>query len=492
MPTIMPESSFARRCDVIVIGAGVSGLIAAKTLQDYGLSIVVLEARDRVGGRLWTLREKSIGYVDVGGAFVGPTQYKLLRLLDELGLQTYHVVEDDDVIIHTVGKRTISHDDFPHWSNPIAWIDTNNLFRTIGKLAKQVPLDAPWRCKHAEEWDGMTCKSWFDQICWTRNTRVYADIFVRINFAVESRDLSFLYFLWYINSAGGVKKIHLVEGGAQERKVLGGTQQISEKLAEKIGLENVLLSSPVVVLKQDNNEVVAKTFEGKNYRATYAISAVPPNLLSKMTFIPSLSASRIQLKQRIPMGCCIKTFMYYRDSFWKQKGFSGTILSDGPVLSMDDTTPDGDHPVLMSFLNGDWARRLCTETKETRKRILCEEYAKIFDCQEALNPIQYVECDWTADEYSGGCYVCALPPGVLTRYGQDLRSPFGRIHFAGTETATVWTGYMDGAIEAGGRAAREVLHCVGQIDESEVIKTEKRNTDEGLAARGRNIRQLTD
>ncbi|XP_077865481.1 amine oxidase [flavin-containing] B-like [Saccoglossus kowalevskii] len=468
--------------DVIVIGAGISGLIAARILKQYGLKVTVLEARDRVGGRTLTLRDESIGYVDLGAMFVGATQYRLAQLLKELGIETYRVTEEESVIIQTVGKRTISNDDMPNWSNPIARMDSNNLFRTIDKLAMQVPPEAPWDCPNAEEWDSMTCTTWFDEMCWTKVTRAYADIFVRINFAVESRDLSFLYFLWYIRCAGGVLQVHLVEGGAQEQKIVGGAQQISEKLAKIIGIENVVLSRAVVKLEQGNNEVIVTTSDWGVYKGSYVVCALPQNLLNRVEFAPPLPSVRIQMLQRIPMGCCIKTFMYYEKRFWIEKGLCGSVLSDGPLLSMDDTKPDGSHPALMSFLNGDWGRKLCGETKEKRKAVLCQEYAKSLNSTEALNPINYVEFDWTGEQYSGGCYVCAYPPGVLTRYAKELRNPIGRVYFAGTETASSWTGYMDGAIQAGDRAAKEVLFAMGVINENEL--TDKHENAESKLDKG--------
>ncbi|XP_077987730.1 amine oxidase [flavin-containing] A-like [Glandiceps talaboti] len=457
--------------DVIVLGAGISGLVSALRLSDNGLNVKVLEARDRVGGRIYTLKGDSFDYVDVGAAYLGRSQHRIIELAEELEVETYLMSEEGDEIIYTVGKRMITNvDDIPRWSNPIAWMDCNNLFWNIDRMAQQVPLDAPWEFSMANEWDSMTCESWFKSMCWTKQTKAYADILVRVEFAVEPSDLSLLFFLWYFKAAGGVKKIHLLEDGAQEMKFVGGTQQLCEKLMERIGRENVKLSDQVIKVKNRNDDVIVSTASGKNYKAKYVVSTVPPNLLSRITFHPSLPSSRIQLIQRMPMGSCIKTFTYYKESFWSKKGYSGTVLSDGPLLALDDTKPDGSHPALMSFLNGDWGRKLARESQETRKRVLCEMYAEMFETDEALHPVEYIDYNWMAEEYSGGCYVCALPPGVLTRFGQELRRPIGRIHFAGTETATVWAGYMDGAVQSAERAVQEVLERMDKI----ILKNTKR------------------
>ncbi|XP_010837722.1 PREDICTED: amine oxidase [flavin-containing] B-like [Bison bison bison] len=142
---------------------------------------------------------------------------------------------------------------------------------------------------------------------------------------------------------------------------------------------------------------------------------------------------------------------------------------EAPVAyALDDTKPDGSYPAIIGFILAHKARKLARLTKEERLKKLCDLYAKVLGSQEALHPVHYEEKNWCEEQYSGGCYTSYFPPGIMTQYGRVLRQPVGRIYFAGTETATHWSGYMEGAVEAGERAAREILHAMGKIPEDEI------------------------
>ncbi|NXJ81978.1 AOFA oxidase, partial [Trogon melanurus] len=208
-------------------------------------------------------------------------------------------------------------------------------------------------------------------------------------------------------------------------------------------------------------------FQGK-----YVIIAIPPILTTKIHYKPELPPKRNQLIQRLPMGCVIKTMVYYKEAFWERKGYCGSFIiedEDSPIgITLDDTKPDGRFPAIMGFILTRKAVKLAHLSKEERKKKICEAYAKATGMEEALHPVHYEEKNWNTEQYSGGCYTAYFPPGIMYSYGRIIRQPVDRIYFAGTETATQWSGYMEGAVEAGERAAREILHSMGRISKNEI------------------------
>ncbi|CAK6449903.1 unnamed protein product [Pipistrellus nathusii] len=461
--------------DVVVIGGGISGLSAAKLLAEHEVNVLVLEARGRVGGRTYTIRNKHVGYVDVGGAYVGPTQNRILRLSKELGLRTYKVNVNECVIQHVKGKTYPFRGAFPPVWNPIAYLDYNNLWRTMDNMGKEIPADAPWDAPHAEEWDRITMKELFDKICWTETARRFASLFVNINVTSEPHEVSALWFLWYVKQCGGTTRIFSVTNGGQERKFVGGSGQVSELIMERLG-DRVKLCQPVTCVDQSGDNIIVHTLNGEVYQCKYVISAIPPTLTTKIHFIPELPTERNQLVQRLPMGAIIKCMMYYKEAFWRKKGYCGCMIiedEEAPIsITLDDTKPDGSYPAIMGFILARKAIHLANLQKDQRKKIICELYSKVLGSEEALQPVHYEEKNWCEEQYSGGCYTAYFPPGIMTKYGRIIREPVDRVHFAGTETATHWSGYMEGAVEAGERAARSILNALGKETKQDIEEPE--------------------
>ncbi|GIX79806.1 amine oxidase B [Caerostris darwini] len=469
---------------VIVVGAGISGLSAAKWLHEAGINVICLEARDRVGGRTFTKRDPKVGYVDIGGAYVGPTQDRLLRMAKEFGIQNYKVNEEEDLLHYKNGRRTrFKTGELPRRRNPLVNMDINNIFYLMDKMGEEIPADAPWNAKHANEWDTMTYKEFLQKYCWTKGGLEFFKNFVNLNITTESYEASLLSFLWYIKQCGGTKRIFSTTNGGQERKFIGGTQQVSEKIAEKLGDAVVIKSSPVVGINQESNDVVlVKTLNGKEYKTKYIILACPPVVQMKIHFTPSLPPLRSQLMQRMPMGTVMKCIIYYKKAFWRDLGLCGSLLMEGgdniPMFyALDDTKPDGSYPAIIGFILADKCRRLCLLSPEERKQRIAKSLAEVMGTSEALEPIHYEEKNWMDEQYSGGCYTAMYPPGFFTRYGRALRTPIDRLYFAGTETATKWSGYIEGGIEAGERAAREILYAMGKITRDQIWLQEPPSQD---------------
>jgi monoamine oxidase len=439
--------------DVVIIGAGVAGLVAARELQRRGRSLVVLEARDRVGGR--TLSQR-IGneVLDLGGQWIGPTQNRLANLAHELGIQTFPQHHEGRKIFSWGGKLRYFSGEVP-WMSPLALWELFRLRSKLGQISGTVLPEEPWNTKGATLWDSMTLESWKERHLHSSGARVFLDIVTRAVLTSEPRDVSFLFFLSYLRWGGGLDRLISIPNGAQQDRFVGGAQQICQRMAKELG-EQVVLNFPVLAIEQGANGVTVRTATA-SYKCRYAIVAIPPLLAGRIHYEPALPAKRDQLTARMPMGSVIKYIAVYEKAFWRDAGFSGEAFSDtGPaVTTFDDSSPDGSQPALVSFSDGESARFWCERSEEERRAAILSEVARFFGPQ-AGRPVAFVEKNWVEDPWSRGCYVGVMGPGTMTSYGRALREPCGRIHWAGTETATEWMGYIEGAIQSGQRAAAEV------------------------------------
>ena len=448
------QATSPTRADVIVVGAGLAGLTAARDLVRRGKSVVVLEARDRVGGRTLAQATQSGEMLDVGGQWIGPGQDRVLALANEFGLKTYPQPHDGAKLLKIEGKLRTYEGDIP--ALPLlAKLDLARMFPQLDKMASSIPLDAPYTAEHAQAWDNITLESWKREHIRTSKARALLDIVAQSVFGAEAGDLSFLFFLFYLRSGGSLERLINIAGGAQETRILGGTQQISDRLAASLG-DALVLKSPVRAIQHggDGVKVIADTGE---YNGSYVVVATPPFLAGRIAYDPLLPALRAQLTQRLPMGSIIKCIMVYDKPFWRDAGYSGEIASDeGPLCAVFDDSPEGSREgSLIGFIAGDAARVWTEKTRDERREAILRQFVECYGAQ-AARPKEYIEKNWLEEEWSGGCYEAFMGPGVMTSYGKALREPIGRIHWAGTETSDEWCGYMDGAVGSGERAAAEV------------------------------------
>ncbi|MFR9749536.1 flavin monoamine oxidase family protein [Nocardia sp. 004] len=444
----------SRSVDVVTVGAGIAGLVAARDLVRGGSEVLVLEARDRVGGRLLNAELPGGAPIEVGGQWVGPTQHQVLALIGELGLSTYPTHASGRHIVEMGGSRSEYTGRIPRL-NPLTLADIAQTQWRLDRLARRVTQTEPWRAERAETLDSQTFETWLRRTARTAEGRAFFRLVTEAVFSAEPADMSALWAAFYIGAAGGVDALIATSGGAQQDRVLGGTQTIALTMAEQLG-DRVVLNSPVTQIDWDEEGVSVHT-NGTLVRARRAVIAVPPPLAAQIRYAPGMPGDRMQLVQRMPMGRVIKINVVYNEPFWRAAGLSGQANSDRRSLgTVFDNTPVGGSPgVLVGFLEGrhaDVGARL--DLADRRARVI-EDLAGYFGPQ-AHNPIDYIERDWTAEEYSRGGYGAFTTPGALTRFGHALRRPIGPLHWAGTETATRWPGYIDGAVESGHRAAREI------------------------------------
>ena len=449
----------ARETDVVVVGAGLAGLSAARRLTAEGIDCVVLEARDRVGGRTLNHAIGDGKIVEVGGQWVGPTQTRVLELMGELGLESFPTYSTGEHVIEYEGALKRYTGTIPGISKRVL-ADIGQAQWKIDRMARQVPADAPWTAPKAKAWDAQTFASWMRRNVYTQGGRKLLELGVEAVWAAQPEDLSLLHVLFYIASAGSFDALLDTEGGAQDARVVGGTQLISLRMAEELG-ERVVLNAPVRRIEHGPDTVTVHA-DGISVEGRRVIVALPPTLTCRIAYDPPMPAMRDQLTQRVPQGTVAKCMAVYERPFWRERGLTGQATSDtGPVkLTFDNSPPDGLPGVLLGFLEGKQARELGTWEPDRRREAVVGCFTRLFG-QEAAEPLDYVEKLWADEEWTRGCYGCYMPTGAWTTYGRWLREPVGAIHWAGAETATVWSGYMDGAVRSGDSAADAVMAALG-------------------------------
>ncbi len=439
--------------DVAVIGAGLAGLSAAESLREAGRRVLVLEADERVGGRTLNYDLGDGNVVEVGGQWVGPTQHHLIDLAARLEVNTYPTYTAGKSIAMLNGGRS----DYRHVPrlSPFGLMESGLTLARLDRLARRIDVEYPWSDRRGL--DETTMASWMHRHVHTRVARAMLELLIENVFACAPADVSLLHVLTCVRSARGLSPMIRTRGGAEDARFVGGSQLLSLRLAERLGQEAVSLSSPVGTITQSRDRVQVGA-DGLVVTAEDAIVAVPPTLAGRITYDPPLPGSRDQLTQRTPMGSIIKCLAIYDEPFWRHDGYNGQAVSDELAVhaTFDNSPPDGSPGILLGFLSAGNARTFGQVEESERRHAVLGSLTSFFG-PRAARPSHYVEMDWSTQEWTRGCYAAHFPPGVWTGYGEVLRAPVGRLHWAGTESATTWIGYMDGAVQSGLRAAGEVL-----------------------------------
>lgn len=439
-------------CDVIVVGAGLSGLAAARAVAAAGAEPVVLEARDRVGGRVFDEPLGDGAVIERGAAFVGGTQDRMIALARETGVELFDTHHDGDNVVEVLGKVSRYSGTIPRLG-PLALADFAQAQFRLERVAGRIDPAAPWEARGARRLDAQTFATWIRRNVLTRSSRRLLSGTCHTIWGADPEELSALYALAYVAGAGSLDMLFDVVGGAQHHRFAGGPQLVANRMAEELG-ERLRLESPVERIEHGPDGVRAG-----DTTARAAIVALPPPLAARIAYEPRLPGARDQLAQRMPMGAIAKCFAIYDEPFWRADGLSGEALSDvGPAKIAFDCSPPGADPaagVLLGFVGGACLRAHAhaREDDELRGAVL-DGFARLFG-PRAARPERWLVQDWTAETWSRGGPVAFAPPGTLTALGRALAEPVGPIHWAGTETAERWAGYMDGAVRAGERAARQ-------------------------------------
>ena len=437
--------------DVVIVGAGFAGLSAARDLVRLGHDVVVLEGRDRVGGRSSTATIAGVP-VDLGGTFVGPTQDAVIALAKELGCETVPTYSRGKNLIRWHGKVRSYRSTIPKLSI-IELLDVSRIQWRFDRVSRRVPVKDPWTSPIADILDSKTMDEWLRYVHASASTRNLMAIMARVTWGAEPDEVSMLHAVRYVKAAGALGRMLDVEGGAQQDRFPGGTQQIAIRIAEELG-ERVVLKAVVHGIARHPDGTLTVTSDRGEVAAKAVIVAVPPAHRAAVAFDPPLPPEYEKLTEHWPQGNLSKAYVAYETPFWRTDGCSGEALSDeGPVFITFDVSPSDAGPgILLGFTD---ARTFDPMPAEERRALALDGFATLFG-ESARHPIDYLDHCWGTEKFAPGGPTAAVPPESWTTYGPWLRRPVDGIHWAGTETADEWTGFLDGAVRSGKRAADEV------------------------------------
>lgn len=444
--------------DAIIIGAGYSGLAAARVLHKAGKNILILEARDRVGGRIHTHYLSDGNYIDLGGQWIGPGQNRMYELAREYDIKTFPTYD--------TGKSTLFYNNkIKHYKGIIpplplfSLLSLNNAIQKITKLARKIDIKQPWNSANAAAYDNITLHDWMQQQMKNETARKMFTIAAEAIYAADTSTISFLHALFYIRSNNDFEYLMNIKKGAQQDRIQGGAQNICNKIA--IELANSLrLNSAIEEIEQADNEVIVRG-SGFSYKGKKVILAIPPPVAAKIIYTRPLPVQRWQLMNDCFMGSVIKCYAIYKKPFWRERKLNGLCASPDDIVSVtfDNSPSDANKGIFMGFILGEKANQLLNIPEEERRKIVLENFGRFLG-PEALQPELYLDKSFKNEAWSTGCYAGMMPVNSLTKNATPLAEPTGNLHWAGTETSDQYNGYMEGAVRAGERAAGEILNSL--------------------------------
>ncbi|AVH94301.1 flavin monoamine oxidase family protein [Streptomyces sp. WAC00288] len=446
--------SGAASVDVVIVGAGFAGLTAAERLVDMGVSVLVLEGRDRVGGRSFSGEVAGVK-VDLGATWVAERHTAVLDLMKRLGCSTTSQFHEGVNVLWMAGQRRTWTGTMPT-VDPVDLEDLGRVQVAMDELLATIDVDAAWKSPDAEKLDSISFGEWLDQQQAATSTRALMTIASKVQWGCNPGEVSLLHVLRYVQAVGGLDHMLAVEGGQQQDRITETTQEIANRLAEKLG-DRVVLDTRVRRISQDDDGATVHT-DSAVISAKYVIVTAAPEHRSYIEFLPALPEKTEGLTRTWPMGKLSKAFVAYDKPFWRDEGLSGEALMDtGTAFITFDVSPDNGPGILMVFCA---PRMYDGFDEETRRSRVIQQMVDLYGPQ-ASTPIDYVDHCWGTEPFAPGGPHPAVGPYAVTSYGSALTEPHGRVHWSGTETAGEWVGTLNGAVLTGLRTAEQVAQRLG-------------------------------
>ncbi len=439
---------------ITVIGAGLAGLSAAHDLHRAGCKVTVLEARDRVGGRVVSLRSFSNGLVaEGGGEYIEEDHTRMVAYAKQFGLQMSHS-----------GNWQSQSGDWASFDGKAGPVTDNNLWgtdlvreiescwRALAGLGQHVPdPNQPQASRDAALLDAQSAADWIRSLDVHPLAKKYFTTHIRSEYTTEPERFSLL------DLARNAAMYYTEEDRPMSMRVVGGNDQIPRALAG--ALPDVRLNTPVASIRLSPDGVSVTCKQADSYLtidSDFAVLAVPLTTARLIDFDGTLPSAYQRMVDEVSYGAVTKVLIEYRRRFWKDKGWNGRLATDAPIVYVWHATSHFEHErgILTAYTGGENAVRLSALSDEERMRLAVSEIEKVFpgssDLVETTRTIA-----WLNEPYTRGSYM-ALAPGEVTAHWKSLLEPAGRLFFAG-EHATPIQGFMEGAVESGQRAAGTIL-----------------------------------
>ncbi|WP_183392758.1 flavin monoamine oxidase family protein [Kineococcus radiotolerans] len=442
------SSATTRSVDVVVVGAGLAGLAAADQLVQAGHDVVIVEGRDRIGGRIHTTEVAGVP-VDAGATWVGPHHTEVRDLASRLGVQLVPQFHTGKGLLSFGGRRRVES---ATAMAPWVVLDLTRILGALQKLADSLSVEAPWKHRDAEKLDSVSLGEWLTSKLALKGTRKFVNMISLVHWGAPVGDVSLFNVLRYIKTLGSLDIMLSVEGGDQQDRILGTAHGLVSRYAEAVDAP-ILLNSPVQRITTAAERVTVHTADDM-IEARYVIMTASPMHRAQIEFSPALPEQHYGLSRSWRLGSLSKAFVAYDRPFWRSEGLSAESVSDDDTVFLTfDVSPSPEGPgILMVFCDG---RRFDGFEEPERRRRVLEQVVHLYG-ERARHPLDYTDFSWGNDSFAAGGPNPAVAPKAWTSFGRYLREPVGLVHWAGSETADAFSGTMNGALLSGQRAAREV------------------------------------